>query len=738
MPLERFFIAPLNSGLQQNVKPWLIMDDAFAELRNAYNWRGSVKKRFGSRVMNGCVTTVEQQLFTRLRINIGTTAAVTGNFGAFVVPGTIFKIGQMFSIGTTIFTVHQNGGMFTTGTATGTYNTGTGSVTITGNNENAATAIFFYPADSVMHLGTYNLVTTNDEELFAFDTQFSYRFVFATGWNREATEAVAGDSVWTGTNSDFHWSTNYRGANADDFILFVTNNRAADAMRFWNNTQWATFGTAATTPINLAGDFIKTCRVILPFKNRLLLMNTTENLGAADSVFLNRIRYSQIGNPLAVDAWREDIPGKGLFIDSPASEAIISAEFIKDRLIVFFEESTWEVVYTGNAIAPFRFQQLNTELGVESTNSIVAFDKAVLGLGQKGIHACNGMNVERIDDTIPDEIFGIVNDNNGPRRVQGIRDFWTELVYWTYNTNLANNPTTGIFPNRVLVYNYENGSWSINDDTITALGNFYNEVTLTWADIERGWQDMDEVWHDPSLQSNFRSVIGGNQEGFTFLVDAESNRNSMSLQITDIAVAGATVTITAIDHNIPQQSFIYINNVQGTLTIAADLNNRIYKVSVVDADTFTIVQAGVTGVYSGGGILQLVSKIDIRTKDYNFYNQVGLNASIQAVSLFVDSTPNGQMVVDFIPSSSSISIITDGLATNTQLGSSIIQTNAYATVPLEATQTRFWRDIFPYAEGETVQMRLFFNDALITNVNVAFSDFQLNAMIFSVQKTNLR
>lgn len=725
------------------------MDDAFAELRNAYNWRGSVKKRFGSRVMNGAVATPVQQLFTRLRINIGTTDAVTGDFdaatapaGAKIIPGVvpITKVGKLFSVGTEIFTVSVIGApgvMLTTGAATvHTFNTTTGEVII--NGATPGTAVFYYPSDPVMHFGTYNLVTTNDEDLFAFDTQFSYRFVFATGWNREATEAVVGDSVWTGSNSDFHWSTNYRGANADDFILFVTNNVAADRMRFWNNTQWATFGSAATTPINAAADFIRTCRVILPFKNRLLLMNTTENIAAADSTFLNRIRYSQIGNPLAVDAWREDIPGKGLFIDAPVNEAIISAEFIKDRLIVFFEESTWEVVYTGNAIAPFRFQQLNTELGVESTHSIVAFDKAILGLGQKGIHACNGMNVERIDDNIPDEIFGVINANNGAQRVQGIRDFWTELVYWTYNTNLADQPTGNIFPNRVLVFNYENGSWSVNDDTITALGNFYNEVTLVWQNIERGWQDMGETWNNPSLQSNFRSVVGGNQEGFTFLVDADSARNSMSLQITNITFAGITVTITAIDHNIPNSSFIYLNSITSTLTMDTDLNDNIYKVTVVDADTVTIIQAGVTGVYSGGGILQLVSRVDIRTKDYNFYNKDGINVSIPVVSLFVDSTPNGQILVDFIPSSSNISIVTEGLANNTQLGNLTIQTSAYATVPLETSQERFWRDVYPYAEGETIQMQIFFNDALMVNNNVVFSKFQLNAMLFYALRTNQR
>ena len=58
----------------------------------------------------------------------------------------------------------------------------------------------------------------------------------------------------------------------------------------------------------------------------------------------------------------EDLPGFGNAIDAATQEAIVSAEFLKDRLIVYFERSTWELVYTGNQIYPFTWQKINTEL----------------------------------------------------------------------------------------------------------------------------------------------------------------------------------------------------------------------------------------------------------------------------------------------------------------------------------------------------------------------------------------
>ena len=57
-----------------------------------------------------------------------------------------------------------------------------------------------------------------------------------------------------------------------------------------------------------------------------------------------------------------NIADGGGYIDASTEEQIVSAEFIKDRLIVYFERSTWELAYTGNEVLPFVWQKINTEL----------------------------------------------------------------------------------------------------------------------------------------------------------------------------------------------------------------------------------------------------------------------------------------------------------------------------------------------------------------------------------------
>jgi hypothetical protein len=70
---NRFFIAPYdeNSGQQNNIKPWLIPDNAFETLSNAYVFRGRVRKRFGSRYF----ANDNDPLKSRLRVNVGTADA---------------------------------------------------------------------------------------------------------------------------------------------------------------------------------------------------------------------------------------------------------------------------------------------------------------------------------------------------------------------------------------------------------------------------------------------------------------------------------------------------------------------------------------------------------------------------------------------------------------------------------------------------------------------------------------
>lgn len=719
MAIDRFMIAPLTGGLQTSVKPWLIPDEAFEQLNNAYVFRGRVRKRFGSRPINGFPPYATYQLNNRLRIKVGTTAAVTGNFPATVMPGIKWEIGQMFSVGSTMFTVViANGATLTTGTATATYNTATGSLVITGNNTNPLTDVYFYPTQPVMGFITYETNVINDEPVYAFDTQFAYLYTNG-GWDR------LGTALWTGSDSQFYWGSTYRGLDASDRFLFVTNFNTADLIKYWNGANWTNFSPAVN-----ASNIMVSARLIVPFHNHLVALNVIEYDGANNISYPNRMRYSQNGSPVAVDAWREDAVGKGSYNDAPTSEQIITCEFIKDRLIVYFERSTWELVWTGNTAFPFIWQQINSELGAESTFSVITFDKFILGIGDVGVHSCNGSNVDRIDDKIPQEVFNISNQNDGVYRVYGIRDYYNEMVYWTFPSLNPNNT----YPNRVLVYNYIANTWSFNDDSITAFGYFQDQDNVEWQDDSNTWAESLEPWADAELRARTKQIVAGNQQGYIFLVDADNSRNAMGLQITNITGSNI-LTITSINHNLVNGDYIAIENANGysALNLAQG-----YPITRLDDDSFTIIANGVTGTYLGGGTIARISRIDIVTKQYNFYLEEGRNAYISKVDFFVDKTVQGKFAVDSFVSSSSETLNEDGMANGSMVGLGILETSPYDLVPLEKTQARIWHPLYMQADGECIQLRIYLNDDQMSDILVAWEDFELSAMTFYAQRTASR
>lgn len=763
MPYDRFLIAPLNTGMQTDLRPWLIMDDAFQELINAYVFRGRVRKRFGSRFMgSGWSSAQVEPLFSRLRIKLGNTNG-SGNISV-TVPGDIFKIGQMFSIGTEIFTVSvlgTPGTLLDTGASTvHTYNTTTGALVI--NGAAATTAVWFYPAEPVMGLTNWEFGPINDQPSYAFDTQFAY--VFAGGfWQRSGSGS---SPIWHGDNLNFFWSFNYRGITAANIALFTTNFQVTNpngAVTVTDDPIWWTSDGSTWTSNTGAnafyfmpaggaihtGPYIVTSLLIVGFKNRLLLLNTIESDGTTNTNYVNRLRYSHNGSPFATNAWYEpnqrdssgNVGDGAGFLDATTEEAIVSAEFIKDRLIVYFERSTWELAYTGNYILPFVWQKINTELGSEATFSTVPFDKSILTIGNTGVHACNGANVERIDNKIPDEIFQIVDKNAGVERVAGIRDYFTEMVYWTFPS--VEQLSTEVYPSKVLVYNYRNGSWAFNDDCITTWGYFEQQVGTTWASTTDTWEEADFSWASGSTQAQFRQVIAGNQEGYVFIVDPELAKNAQAMQITQIAwnPSRDTITLTIVDHTLnvtPYGDYVNIATASG-VTLSGF---GIYKViTIVDLNNVEVGPVtSFSGTYTGGGTAARVSNIQILTKQWNPYVDKSRNVYIAKIDFGVQKTSSGQITVDYYPSASELSMLDQATGTAAIQGTGVLETSPYDPLyyPLEQVQDRLWHPIYFQTEGECIQLFIYMTQDQMVVPDIAFSDFELEGMVLHTMATTGR
>jgi len=752
--MDKFLIAPFDSGLDKSAAPFLTPEDSFQRMNNAYLYRGRVRKRFGSRYMGS------DSLKTRFRVNLsylGAGKGITDNAGNAVValpdkvPGIKYKVGQQFSIGAQIFTVHElvtpPSAVAVTMLSTGA---GVGIYTTTGANAgifsfagcDALTNIFFYPAEPVMGLDNWENGPVNDHPAFGFDTQFAYRF------SGDAWDISPGSPAFKGNDSDFFWVANWRGATSDTSLMFATNFNATataslndDDMWYWDGATWANF--SALTLFSAGTNYVKTARCIVPFQGYLLLLNIIENNGAAapgvNTVHSNRCRFSWRGTPLdPAQSWKQvHVAGYGGagFVDATTQEAIIGTEFIKDHLIVYFERSTWELVYTGNAADPFIFQKLNSELGTQSTFSTVVFDKVILSIGSSGVCACNGSNIDRIDDKIPNDIFDIRTANKGIKRIAGIRDYQTEVVYWSWPID-TQGTLANTYPAKILVYNYKNGTWAYNDDVVTAWGYFEQDTADIWAGDMQSWEDDDSAWNAGVIQAQNRRIAAGNQQGFTFIVDADLTSNASVMQVTNATYAAPLLTLKIIDHTLTEGDFINLSDMNG-LTIEPAVGTStpvtgIYQVYQVDTDkdTLTINLPAalylVAGAYIGGGLASRVSKVDIVSKQWNPYLKDASNFQLAKIDFCVEATSSGEITVDFSPNSAlnvaetdGLSMIADGIATNSILGTSILETSPFTLYPIESFQKRLWHPIYFQTQGDSIQIRLYFSDEQMVDPEIS-------------------
>jgi hypothetical protein len=254
---EKIVIGPVSKGLRTDVLPFNIDNDAFPQLINAYQWRGRLKRKRGTQLLNRL-----QRFFnsTSTSYNSGTTTITLDGTGSgnllfnaswtlqpnsALVPGSITIIDT--SNADEVYTDPGMNGILVGSTGgSGTVNYATGAFTITGGAGHVVTASFVYfPVLPVLGLRDfYNALTQLNAEQFpgtlAFDQVYSYNIITtinpATGffptydvsfYKNPPVDPVllpgyiqkttVTPTSWNGQDYQQFWSTNYQGA------FWVTN-----------------------------------------------------------------------------------------------------------------------------------------------------------------------------------------------------------------------------------------------------------------------------------------------------------------------------------------------------------------------------------------------------------------------------------------------------------------------------------------------------------------------------------
>lgn len=848
MAYTPFLIADIAVGKELDKEPFLIPNDAFQVMENAYSWRGRIRKKYGHPLIGRL-----QRNFTAASIGVTAASPYSLNIFATVVPA-ITETEKMLVPGSLTVTIGAatisdalvipKDGTMTSVTPgySGVVNYTTGALTIThaaGLGVAVTLTFSYWPGLPAMGMANREVPAINYEECNVFDTKYAYQYSNTIkAFQEMPTLLLMNPTTWSGTNSDFFWSTNAFGAlfttnckaglhaytvttfagaaagppptvdittstahnlTVGDQVMFInctgvgaannglrgvvtsiagapftatvsnidstttipiawTNagpitglmivsnqNLHGDGIRWHDGTSWRNFNPVLTPTTALMGS-----AMLFYYRDRLVCLDTIEgsDLTPTGTRYYQRARYSQNGTIYNItpvpsvsasgsaaysadyQAWREDVTGRGGWIDAPTSERIVSAGFVKDTLIVFFERSTWRLRYTSNEILPFIWERINVEFGSSAPHSTVLFDAGPITVGQRGVIQTDGVQALRIDNIIPDEVFQFNNEQSGPQRIHGIREFEKQLVYWCFPQDAGNGP----YPNRTLIYNYRDQSWGGPfRDTFTCFGTWQAADDLTWAGATMTWGDATFPWNANVGAAQYPTIIGGNQQGFVNKVNSTLvSANGETLQIKSITLGSPTYWRSK-DHNLQTDDFIKLDGCIGLLTPP---NGEIFKVKMIDADQIELYQynpvthgfttayelpAGT--VYSGGGTLQRIDVPYIVTKKFNPSLAEGFGTRVGFIEFYLDAHADGEFICQIYIDDKNDQEI--NVPDSSNLRSNVVE--MYPN-PYEVVGEKLWHVLHNSAVGNMFQLVFTYSDDQTYDEAIATCDLVIHAI----------
>lgn len=284
----------------------------------------------------------------------------------------------------------------------------------------------------------------------------------------------------------------------DTFIAYSYN---TDETALWNFAQYGNnvFATnhndpiqvyslgAITTFSNLGGGSPR-AKCIAPVKNFLVAANTIDELGK----FPQRVQWSAIDNPFS---WTVDSTTQAdfqdLFGDGGANQSIAIGLTQADAVIIQ-ERAVWRMTYQGLP-SVFTFDLLEGVRGTPAPSSVIVVGGVCYYRGEDGFYGFDGSQSLPIGQGRIDRMFQKDANVSLLHRMSAVADIVRKIIFWSYATADAVDGN----PDRILVFNWATGEWSILNVSTEYL----------WRSQAHGFtlEEMDAFGDVDSIISSFDS-----------------------------------------------------------------------------------------------------------------------------------------------------------------------------------------------------------------------------------------
>lgn len=546
MKYHPFLIAPFNTGLDTDLAPWLLPQDAFQEIENGHIHHGYVEKRQGYRFLASLVygqsisAAINATPVTNPAVfTIASTAALTTGDTVtlhYLAGGTWDTLnGQSYTLtvtsGTT-FTLTDSAGTAVGGTSFGTYTANSGRLGTF--DAERIMGIFRYIASDNTRLtlvsdtkrvGLYNTSTNLIDPLDLYDIGGTLR---------------TNNDVFSSSNTDYIWAANWQSAGLVNRVYFTngkeyqTGTPGTDGIVYYDATNR---GSPASPNVvqfqpSLSSSATLTfygCKFIFSIRQRLLCLYTYEFNGSSTSTFPQRARWCAAQDPTN---WDQSTAGGGGFVDAPTGEQIISATQLQDIIIVHFTDSVWSLRPVPDPALPFRWDRINSFRSCDGKMASVGFDRYAVSLGFRGIVATDGVETRRVDNRIEDFVTDDINADQFDK-------VFVERSYSNRRTWFLYPGVESSDADKALIYDDESGAYSKYDISMNVIGHGaaqkdYAAEDFTAAnDLDISALDLDdETALSFFWSSSAEILLGGDRSGNIHVLETLNADDGTAISFT--------------------------------------------------------------------------------------------------------------------------------------------------------------------------------------------------------------
>lgn len=292
---------------------------------------------------------------------------------------------------------------------------------------------------------------------------------------------ITGSDIYNAGVANFFWTANWQSK------LWILNN--ADRLSFYDGTS-IQFPVVAFDNASPLVNNLTTGLAVFVFRNRLIILRpVVDNVVQPQAAI-----YSSLNNPFD---WVQNVQGHGGRIDAPTGEWIISAEFLRDELIVQFQESTWKLRYTGNDNDPFRWQKINDTRRVDAPYGSVPYQDYVTAVGSTGLVKSDGVSLNRYDN----EIIDYVSSNFDLANINLVNGFRFNEFYMQFLCYPSIDPVATDYCDKWLVWNWFENTFCTWNILATTFGYYKQGNDLAWEDFTAA-NGKDWSWSDINIENS--------------------------------------------------------------------------------------------------------------------------------------------------------------------------------------------------------------------------------------------